>query len=104
MSRHAVKFEYPHDEIFLILRNSYNEDEYYGVDKFESKRLKIILAKYGCRHSFHTLPGQLIADMHPFSWDKISQCYRIEMDKKVPVHLNTLEEAIVHYHILEEGF
>jgi hypothetical protein len=103
MSRSAVKFEYPHDEIILILRNSYKEDEYYGVDKLESKRLKIILAKYGCRHSYHTLPGQLTSDIHPFTWDRLSQCFRIEMDIKVPVHLNTLEEAVVHYHIIEEG-
>jgi hypothetical protein len=103
MSRHAVKFEYPHKEIFMILRNSYKENEYYGVDKFESKRLKIILAKYGCRHSYHTLPGKLTSTMHPFSWDKLSQCFRIEMDKKVPVHLNTLEEAVVHHHYFEKG-
>lgn len=104
MTRHAAKFEYPHDQIYLILRNSYKEEEYFGLDKFESKRLKIILAKYGCRHSFHTLPGQLTAQMHPFTWDKLSQCYRIELDKKVPVHLNVLEEAVVHYHIFEEGY
>lgn len=103
MSRHAVRFEYPHDEIQLILRNSYKEDEYFGLDKFESKKLRIVLAKYGCRHSFHTLPGHLVADMHPFVWDKLSQCFRIEMDKKVAVHLNMLEEKIVHYHILEKG-
>ena len=103
MSRHAVRFEYPHDEIQLILRNSYKENEYFGLDKFETKKLRIVLAKYGCRHSFHTLPGQLMADMHPFAWDKLSQCFRIEMDNKVSVHLNTLEEKIVHYHILEEG-
>ena len=104
MSRHAVKFEYPHDEIYLILRNSFKEEEYFGVDKFESKRLKIILAKYGCHHSFHTLPGHLIADMHPFTWDRLGQCFRIEMDKSVPIHLNILEEAVVNYHVLEKGY
>lgn len=103
MPSQSVKFEYPHNEIYLILRNSYKEDEYYGIDKFEGKRLKIILAKYGCRHSFHTLPGQLTADMHPFTWDKISQCYRIEMETKVPVHLNILEEAVINYHMFEGG-
>lgn len=103
MSQHAVRFEYPHDQIYLILRNSYQEEAYFGVDKFESKRLKIILAKYGCRHSFHTLPGQLTVDMHPFTWDRLGQCFRIELDKKVPVHLNTLEEAVVNYHAFDEG-
>ena len=97
-----MRFEYPHDQIYLILRNSYKDDEYFGVDKFESRRLKIIMAKYGCRHSFHTLPGQLTADMHPFTWDKLGQCFRIEMEKTIHVHLNNLEEAIVNYHSLEE--
>jgi hypothetical protein len=103
MSRHAVKFEYPHDQIYIILRDSYKEDIYYGIDKFESKRLKIILAKYGCRHSFHTLPGHLTAEMHPFKWNNISRCFNIEMGKKNSVHLNTLEEAIVHHHMFETG-
>jgi len=102
MGHPGAKFEYSHSEIKLVLRNSYIEDEYYGVDSFEIKRLKIILAKYGCRHSFHTLPGHVTADLHPFVWNKLSQCFRIQMNKKVTVHLNALEEAIVSYSQFKE--
>ena len=103
MSKHTAKFEYPHSEIKLVLRNSYIEDEYYGVDIFESKRLKIVLAKYGCRRSFHTLPGHVTAELYPFVWNRMRQCFRIQMNKKVTVHINSLEEAIVNYPIFEEG-
>jgi len=103
MSRHAAKFEYPNNEIKLVLRNSYIEDEYYGVDTFESKRLKIVLAKYGCRHSFHTLPGHITAELYPFVWNKPGQYFRIQMNHKVTVHLNSLEESIVNYPIFEES-
>ncbi len=103
MSQHNAKFVYPQSEIKFVLRNSYIEDEYFGVDNFESKRLKIVLAKYGCRRSFHTLPGHITAELHPFVWNKLGQCFRIQMNTKVSVHLNSLEEAIVNYSIFEEG-
>ena len=97
MAHHSIKLEYPHDQIPLVLRSSYKEDTYYGVDHFESKKIKIVQAKYGCRHSFHTLPGKLTASLHPFTWDRLERCFRIELDQKETVHLNTLEEAIMHY-------
>ncbi len=103
MAHLTAKFEYPHNEIKLVLRNSYIEDEYYGVDSYEIKRLKIILAKYGCRRSFHTLPGHVTAELHPFVWNKLNQCFRIQINKKVTVHLNAFEEAIVNYPIFEES-
>lgn len=102
MVHHAARLEYPHAEIPLILRSSYKANVYYGVDLFESRRMKIILAKYGCRHSLHTLPGHVVAELHPFEWDRLNQCYRIRMDKKTAVHLNTLEEMIVNYPIFQK--
>ena len=103
MSQKATKFIFPHDKIRLVLRNSYKENEFFGVDMFESKRIHIILAKYKSHHSFHQLSGKLTAYMHPFTWDKLSQCYRIEMDKKVLIQMNKLEEAFVHYPINTES-
>ncbi len=102
MSRLVAKFDYPHDQIALILQNSYTENEFYGVDKFESKRMRIILAKHGCRHCFHTLPGHVTSELYTFAWNNLEQCFKIQMDHKIKVHLNTLEEAIVNHPIFEE--
>ncbi|MBN1949712.1 MAG: hypothetical protein JW801_00820 [Bacteroidales bacterium] len=101
MVHRAVRLVYPHADIPLVLRSSYEDDTYYGVDTFESRRMKIILSKYGCRHSLHTLPGHVTGNLYPFKWDRLQQCYQILMDKKVPVRLNTLEEMIVNYQIYQ---
>jgi hypothetical protein len=92
---HPAKFDFTRGEIELILRNSYQENMYYGVDKFESKRLKILMAKFGCRHTYHTLPGHLTATFYPFSWDRLKQCFRMDTRQKVTAQLNTLEEVVV---------
>lgn len=95
MSPQTAKFDFPGEEIQYILRNSYSDKAFYAVDKFESKRLKILMAKYGCRNSLHTLPGHLTANFFPFIWDRIKQCYRMDDERKVTVQLNTLEEAVI---------
>jgi|GEM_PF-3126862 len=99
-----AKFEYPRQKIEMILRNSYIEDEYYGIDTFELKRLKIILARYGCRQSFHALPGHITADLYPFVWNKFGRCFRMKTNQKVTVHLNALEEAEVSYSSVRADF
>jgi hypothetical protein len=101
MSRLTAKFEFSHKQIPLVLQSSYAENTFYGVDSFESKRMRIVMAKYGSRHCFHTLPGHITAELHPFVWDKLKQCFRIQMDRKVKVRLNALEEAIVNHPIFE---
>lgn len=89
------KFDYPHDLIHVILRSSLKENVFFGVDKFESKRIRILLAKHGTRNEFHTLPGHLTANLYPFIRDRIRQTYRLDENRLVPVQLNTLEEVIV---------
>lgn len=101
MAHYTARLDYPRSEIPIVLRSSYMDDTYYGVDLFESKRMKIILAKYGCRHSFHSLPGHVTANLYPFVWDRLKQHFRIRMDEKISVHLNTLEEMIVNYQVFE---
>lgn len=103
MTPHPVKLEYPNTEIPLVLRSTYKENTYYGVDQLERKKLKIVMRKFGCRRNFHSLPGRVIASLYPFVWDRLQQCYRIQLDKKVSVLLNTLEEAVVNHPIFEEG-
>jgi hypothetical protein len=97
MGRHPAKFDYPKGKFLLILQNSGYTDEYYGVDELEYKKLRIILAKYGCRHCYHVLPDKVRLDLQKFRWNEACQIFQTESDKKVSVQLNTLEETIVEY-------
>lgn len=98
MSSHNAHFKYLSKDYQLVLRSSYNEDEFYGVDEFESKKLKIIQARYSCRHFFHTLPDNVTLDLHKFTWNAEHNSFEAEK-RKVVVQLNTLEEAIVEHHL-----
>lgn len=100
MSRYNAKLDFPKNYL-LIFQSSYNEDEFYGLDEFESRKLKIIQAKYGCHHCFHTLPDNVTLDLHPFVWNRETQSFTPILDNKVTVQLNTLEESIINFHELE---
>lgn len=97
MSRYNAKLIYPHERFRVILQSSEHVDEFYGLDELESRKLKIIQAKYGCRHCFHTLPENVSLNLNKFRWDEENQYFQIDSDKKVSVQLNTLEETIVEY-------
>jgi hypothetical protein len=92
-----AKLVYPRDRYRLILQSSDNIDEFYGLDELESKKLKIIQAKYGCRHCFHTLPESVSLNLNKFLWNEECQCFQIDTEKKVSVQLNTLVETIIEY-------
>ena len=98
MSKFNAHFNYAADEYQLVLRSSYKEDEFFGVDEFEFKKLHIIQAKYGCRHFFHTLPDNVTLNLHKFTWKPERNSFEVEKEK-VTVQLNTLEEAIVEHHL-----
>ncbi len=97
MERHDARLDYPKDKYHLILQSSSNTNEFYGLDELERKKLKILLAKYGCRHCFHVLPDNVYLEMHPFSWNELSESFEIQSDGRVRTQLNTLEEAIIDY-------
>ena len=97
MTGHNAKLVYPHERFRLILQNSDNVDEFYGVDELESRKLKIIQAKYGCRHCFHILPDSVTLNLNTFVWMEDSKCFQIDTSQKISVQLNSLEEAIVEY-------
>ncbi|MBN1597484.1 MAG: hypothetical protein JW894_04280 [Bacteroidales bacterium] len=101
MTKHNVRLEYSRNKYQIVLQSSNNDDEFYGLDKLELKKLHIIQAKFGCRHFFHVLPDYVTLDLHPFTWDKDIGSFKIEENKKVKIRLNTLQEAVV-YHPLEE--
>ncbi len=103
MSKHGARLKYPNLGYHIIFQSSFSDDEFYGLDEFERKRLKIIQAKYGCRHCFHTLPDEVHLNLHKFTWNEEEHCFKVE-DKQVSVQLNTLEEAIVEYIPGEEVF
>lgn len=96
MSRYNARFDYSKKDYQLVFKSSINDDEFFGIDEFERKKLKIIQAKYGCRHCFHTLPDNVSLDLHKFTWNDEKNCFEIGSIKE-KVRMNTLEEAIVEY-------
>jgi len=104
MERHNARLDYPKNEFRIILQSSRNSNEFYGLNDLQRKTLKIILARYGCRHTFHVLPDHAALDMHRFLWNEMSETFEIEKDMTVSVNLNTLEETIVDYIPNEEFY
>lgn len=81
----------------MILKDSYKNDVYYGLDDFDCKYLKIIQAKFGCLNSFHTIPNRVKMEMAPFEWDDKIQKFVLNDKKSLPVQLNQLESMVVNY-------
>lgn len=88
---------YPKQEFTLILQNSNIPNEFFGVDELERKKLRIIQAKFGCRHCFHNLPDSVMLDLNRFEYNMHKSCFEINRSRKVSVRLNELEETIVEY-------
>ena len=68
MSKRAV-FDHPKN-YRVILRHSYQEDTYFGLDDFDARYLKIIQAKFGCNNSFHTIPDRVKMEMTCYDWNE----------------------------------
>ena len=94
--RHIAKFSHP-KEYKMILRDSFQENIYYGLDDFDCKYLKIIQAKFGCLNSFHTIPNRVRMEMSPFEWNEIKQEFVLDENKKLVVQLNQLETLIISH-------
>lgn len=97
MTHYSARLVYPKQEFRIVLQSSIRSNEYFGVDDLERKKLKIILAKYGCRHCYHNIPKQVTLDLNKFTWNSNKACFEIDRNTKVSVQLNTLEECIVDY-------
>ncbi|MBN2484504.1 MAG: hypothetical protein JXB34_00885 [Bacteroidales bacterium] len=98
MIRRNARLVYPKERFHTVLQSSVSVDEFYGLDDLESKKLKIIQAKYGCRHCFHNLPDNVVLNLNKFYWNEELQCFVIDTGKQVSVRLNKLEETILEYH------
>lgn len=97
MSKYCANLVYPKDKFHIILQSSGRRDKFYGLDELERRKLKIIQAKYGCRHEFHTLPDQVALNLNEFFWSEHKESFEINLKNKVSVRLNTLEEVILDF-------
>ncbi len=94
--KHLAQFEYPR-EYRMILRDSYRENTYYGLDDFDCKYLKIIQSKFGCLNSFHTIPEHVKMEMAPFEWSERKNKFVLNENKRMPVQLNQLENMVISH-------
>ncbi len=92
--KYIAQFDYPED-YKMILRDSFQENIYYGLDDFDCKYLKIIQAKFGCLTSFHTIPDRVKMEMAPFEWSDELQKFILDDNKRRAIQLNQLETMII---------
>ncbi len=92
------QFDHP-KEYKMILRDSFQENTYYGLDDFDCKYLKIIQSKFGCLNSFHTIPDRVKMEMAPFEWSEKWQKFVLDENKRQPIQLNRLENMIISYSV-----
>lgn len=96
--KHTAQFDYP-SSCKMILRDSYQEDVYYGLDVFDCKYLRIVQTKFGCINSFHTIPDRVKMELAPFEWSKIRDKFVLRDKKSEIVQLNQLENMVVSYSV-----
>ena len=94
--KHLAQFEYP-KEYKMILRNSYKENIYYGLDDFDCRYLKIVQSKFGCLNSFHTIPDRVKMEMAPFRWRDKKNKFVLDENRRQAIQLNRLENLIVSH-------
>lgn len=94
--KHNAQFDQP-QEYKMILRDSYQEDIYYGLDEFDCRYLNIVQAKFGCHNSFHTIPDRVKMEMTPYEWSEIRQKFVLREKHRRPIQLNRLEVALRSY-------
>lgn len=93
---HNAKFEQP-EEFKVILRDSYKNDVYFGLDDFDCKYLRILQAKFGCLNSFHTIPERVKMEVAPYKWNETKQKFVLDDDNRITVQVNQLENLVFNY-------
>lgn len=94
--KYIAVFDYP-TECKMILRNSFKDNSFFGLDDFDCRYLKIIQSKFGCLNSFHTIPDRVKMEMAPFEWSEEKQKFILNDNKRLVVQLNKLETMVVSY-------
>ena len=101
--RHIAKFDQP-EECKMILRDSYQENIYYGLDDFDCKYLKIVQSKFGCLNSFHTIPDRVKMELAPYEWIEKKQKFVLADRKWQIVQLNQLENIVISHSVAQDEF
>jgi hypothetical protein len=94
--KYVAQFAYP-KEYKMIVRDSFEENVYYGLDDFDCKYLKIIQAKFGCFNSFHTIPDRVKMELAPFEWKEQRNKFELDENKARVVQINRLENMVISY-------
>ena len=94
--RYNAQFEHP-KEYKIILRDSFQEDIYYGLDAFDCKYLRIVQSKFGCMNSYHTIPDRVKMEMALYEWNEKKQKFVLNDNKHRAIQLNQLENLVVSY-------
>ena len=97
--KYLAQFEYP-EKYKMILRDSYQENIYYGLDVFDCRYLRIIQSKFGCLNSFHTIPDRVKMEMAPFEWSDIKKKFILNENKRKAVQLNRLKNIVISHSIV----
>ncbi|MBN2274851.1 MAG: hypothetical protein JXK95_10995 [Bacteroidales bacterium] len=97
--KHPAQFEYP-KEYKMILKDSYREDTYYGLDDFDCRYLRIIQSKFGCLNSFHTIPDRVKMEMTPFEWSETKKKFVLNEIKQIAVQVNRLENVMISHSVI----
>jgi hypothetical protein len=97
--KHLAQFECP-GEYKMILRDSYQENIYYGLDDFDCRYLRIIQSKFGCLNSFHTIPDRVRMEMAPFEWSERKNKFVLNENKRKEVRLNRLENVVINHSVI----
>lgn len=95
MVTHKPSLVYPREKYRTILQTVAKNDEFFGLNELESKKLRIILAKYGRKHRFDTIPDYVTLELNRFYWNCAKFCFEINEYQNIRVKLNTLEEIVV---------
>ncbi|HES60251.1 MAG TPA: hypothetical protein ENO18_07455 [Caldithrix sp.] len=84
----------------MILKDSYREDTYYGLDDFDCRYLRIIQSKFGCLNSFHTIPDRVKMEMTPFEWSETKKKFVLNEIKQIAVQVNRLENVMISHSVI----
>lgn len=94
--KYIAQFDHP-EGYKTILRDSFNENTYYGLDIFDCRYLRIIQAKFGCVNSLHTIPDRVKMEMAPYNWNNELKKFVLDENHRLIVQVNRLESMIISH-------